>query len=219
MNGILPAWLEQWLGVSPASPGEGTVWSLENTWNWAPWATLLFLLFVIGWVVFFYSRETTTAGRLVKTLLITMRLALIGVVLLMIAEITLSLRRTGLPTVAVVLDDSGSMGITDRYDDEKLQKLVEKRLRAAEFEEPNRLNVAKTVLVDKGTNLLSSIARNYRLKLYFVSSAARPQSGSPNELRDAVRALSRAARAVGWAADCAACSATCAEHRRLPSSI
>jgi uncharacterized membrane protein len=189
MSGILPAWLEQWLGVAPASPGEGTVWSLENTWNWAPWATLLFLLFVIGWVVFFYSRETTTAGRLVKSLLITMRLALIGVVLLMIAEITLSMRRTGLPTVAVVVDDSGSMGIADRYDDEKLQELVEKRLRAAEFAEPNRLNVAKTVLVDKGTNLLSSVARNYRLKLYFVSSAARPQSGSLGELREAVRAL------------------------------
>ncbi len=177
------------MGVSPASPGEGTVWSLENTWNWAPWVTLLFLLFVVGWVVFFYSRESTTAGRVVRSLLVTMRLGLIGIVLLMIAEITLSLRRTGLPTVAVVVDDSASMGITDRYDDEKLQSLVEKRLRAAQLEEPHRLNLAKTVLLDKGTNLLASVARNYRLKLYFVSSAARPQSGSLDELRDSVRAL------------------------------
>ncbi|MEX2112711.1 MAG: VWA domain-containing protein [Pirellulales bacterium] len=189
MSGILPNWLEQWMGVSPASPGEGTVWSLENTWSWAPWVTLLFLLFVVGWVVFFYSRESTTAGRLLRSLLVTMRLALIGIVLLMIAEITLSLRRTGLPTVAVVVDDSASMGITDRYDDEKLQSLVDKRLRAAQLEEPHRLNLAKTILVDKGTNLLASVARNYQLKLYFVSSAARPQSGSLDELRDSVRAL------------------------------
>ncbi len=177
------------MGLSPASPGEGTVWNLDSSWSWAPWVTLLFVLFVIGWVVFFYARESTTAGRVLRALLVTLRLGLIAIVLLMIAEITLSLKRTGLPTVAVVVDDSASMGITDRYDDEKLQELVEKRLRAAELETPNRLNVAKTVLLDKGTNLLASVARNYRLKVYFVSSAARPQEGSVTKLRDAVRAL------------------------------
>ena len=36
MNGTLPNWLERWLGVEPAASGEGTVWSLENTWTWAP---------------------------------------------------------------------------------------------------------------------------------------------------------------------------------------
>ncbi len=114
MSGILPNWLEEWLGVTPASPGEGTLWSLENTWSWAPWATLLLVLFTVGWVVFFYARESTTAGRAVKALLVVLRLALIGIVLLMIAELTLSLRRTGLPTVAVMVDDSASMGIVDQ---------------------------------------------------------------------------------------------------------
>ena len=41
MNGIVPNWLEKWLGVEAVSPGEGTTWSLENSWSWAPWATLL----------------------------------------------------------------------------------------------------------------------------------------------------------------------------------
>ena len=53
MNGILPNWLEQWLGVEAASPGEGTVWSLENTWGWAPWVTLLLAMFAVAWVVVF----------------------------------------------------------------------------------------------------------------------------------------------------------------------
>ena len=30
MNGILPNWLEKWLGVEAASSGEGTTWALEN---------------------------------------------------------------------------------------------------------------------------------------------------------------------------------------------
>ncbi|MGD9723694.1 MAG: VWA domain-containing protein [Pirellulales bacterium] len=187
MSGVLPHWLEQWLGVEPGSPGEGTVWSLDTNWSWAPWATVLLLLFIVGWVVFFYARESTTAGRLIKALLVTMRLALIAIVLLMIAEITLSLKRTGLPTVAVVVDDSASMGIVDRYQDEKLQAIVARRLQAAALDEANRLNLAKTVLVDKGTDLLSKIESDYQLKLYFVSSAARAQSGSLAELRQAVR--------------------------------
>ncbi len=44
----------------------------------------------------------------------------IALVVAMIAEVTLSLRRTGLPTVVVLVDDSASMGIADRYDNAKL---------------------------------------------------------------------------------------------------
>ncbi len=189
MSGILPTWLEQWLGVEPVSPGEGTVWSLETTWSWAPWATLLLVLAAVAWFTFLYARESTTAGRALKALLITLRLALVGIILLMIAEITLSLRRTGLPTVAVLVDDSASMGIEDRYDEDRLQEVVARRLQAAELEAPHRLNLAKTVLIEKGTNLLSSVGRRYRLKLYFVSSAAQAQTGALDELRNRVRDL------------------------------
>lgn len=189
MNGILPDWLEQWLGVEAASPGEGTVWSLENTWSWAPWATLLLAMFAVGWVVYFYAREGTTAGRVAKALLVTMRLALIAIVVFMIAEFRLSLRRTGLPTVAIVVDDSASMGISDQYDDKKLKALVSSRIQTAGLELSSRLNLAKTVLLDKGTDVLAAIERHYRLKLYFVSSAARAQSGTLAELQDAVRQL------------------------------
>src|SRR5262245_61579677 len=115
MHGTLPDWLEAWLGVEAAGPGQGTVWSLENTWSWAPWVTLLACRIVVGWVAYFYSRESTTAGRATRATLAALRLAVIGIVVLMIAEFTLTLRRTGLPSVAVLVDDSASMGIEDRY--------------------------------------------------------------------------------------------------------
>ena len=54
----------------------------------------------------------------------------------------------------------------------QIQSLVARRIEAAGFERPDRLNLAKTVLSKKGTNLLESVERDYRLKLYFVSSAA-----------------------------------------------
>jgi hypothetical protein len=189
MSGILPNWLEKWLGVEAASPGEGTLWTLENTWSWAPWVTLLSLIFLVAWVVYFYARESTTAGRLTKAVLVAFRLAVIAIVLVMIAEFTLSLRRTGLPTVAIVVDDSASMGIDDRYDDKKLHALVSSRIEAAGLDRVNRLNLAKAVLLNKKAEMLSAIARRYRLKLYFVSSAARAQAGSLAEMRDAVSQL------------------------------
>ena len=189
MNGILPNWLERWLGVEAASPGEGTVWSLDNTWAWAPWITLLLAMFAVAWVVYFYAREGPAAGRWMKAALISMRLALIALVVFMIAEFTLSLRRTGLPTVAIIVDDSASMGLDERYDDKKLHALVTRRIQSAGLEQVNRLNLAKTVLLEKGTNLLAAIERHYRLKLYLASSAARPQTGDLAAMRSAIREL------------------------------
>ena len=48
---------------------------------------------------------------------------------------------------------------------------------------------SKTVLLAKGTNLLGAIEKQYRLKLYFVSSAARAQTGTLEEVRQAVAQL------------------------------
>jgi len=186
MNGTLPQWMEEWLGIDAAGPGQGTIWSLENSWSWAPWVTLLLVLFAFAWVTFFYARESTALGRFTRGLLVAMRLALIAIVVFMLAEFTLSLRRTGLPTIAVVVDDSASMGIVDRYDQKQLESIVKQRIASAGLDSGDRFNLAKTVLLDKGTNLLDRVQRNYRLKLYFVSSAARAEDGNLAELRSAV---------------------------------
>lgn len=189
MSGILPESIARWLGVAAAGPGEGTIWSLDNTWSWAPWATLCFALAAVAWFVFFYAREGTAASRAMRGLLVAIRLALVAIVVFMIAEFTLSLRRTGLPTVAVLVDDSASMGTLDRYDQGQLETLVRRRLDSAGFESADRLNLAKTVLLDKGTDLLARVERGYRLKLYFVSATARAQQGSLAEMSQAVRDL------------------------------
>src|SRR4051794_13165608 len=120
MNRYLPPWFERWLGLAPAGAGEGTTWSLESAWPWAPWMTLLFVVLAVTLVVSVYLRETASRRLWLKGFLIGTRLGLIALVLVMIAQLVLSLKRTGLPYVAVVIDESGSMGIDDRYADPKL---------------------------------------------------------------------------------------------------
>ena len=56
-----------------------------------------------------------------------MGLAIIALVLAMIAQFAFLLQRTGLPYVAVLVDDSLSMTIVDRYE-EPLRKLMKERV-------------------------------------------------------------------------------------------
>ena len=149
MSGTLPSWTERMLGIDAATSGEGTAWSLESSWSWAPWMTLLFVIFAVAFVMYVYHREGGEAGRLMKIVMATTRLALIAIVAFMIAEVMLSLERTGLPHVAVLIDESASMQIEDRYDEEALRERLADRIRRAGLDEsPTRMNLAKSLLLE-----------------------------------------------------------------------
>lgn len=188
MSGNLPSWLAARWGVSPTSAGEGATWTLTLRWPFSAWLTLLLVGAAVAWIVLLYRRETS-AVRPFRRLLTALRLAALALVLLMISQVTLALSRTGLPHVAVLIDDSASMEIADRGAEAPDRDAVASRLAAAGFPEPTRLNQAKTLLLENEAKLLDSVAGRYRLKLYYVSSAARAQSGSPDELKQSVRDL------------------------------
>ncbi|HVX11432.1 MAG TPA: VWA domain-containing protein [Pirellulales bacterium] len=189
MSGTLPTWLEQWLGVPAAGSGEGTAWSLDSTWPWPAWGTLLFLSAAAVWIFFWYHREVNSTGRVYRWVLASLRLALVGLLLLMLAGYVLSLSRTGLAYVVVVVDDSASMGTVDRYEDDKAGKAVAAHLKQAGLTDATRLNVGKSLLLENDAALLKELVRRYKVKLYFVSNSARLQTGDVDELAGAVRQL------------------------------
>jgi len=106
MSRRIPDWLAKWLGVAPDTAGEGTTWQLETQWGWAPWVTLLAALAIVGWVVLWYSRESANVSRRYKTMLVTLRLLAIAVLAVMLTELLISLKRTGLPAVVLLVDRS-----------------------------------------------------------------------------------------------------------------
>ncbi|HVC93825.1 MAG TPA: hypothetical protein VND64_09045, partial [Pirellulales bacterium] len=138
MSGPLPHWLQRWLGGSEAPAGEGTAWSLDHSWPWPSWLTLLFVVGAAVWIFVWYAREAGETGRLRRAGLALVRLALVGLVSFMIAEYVLSRHRTGLPYVVVIVDNSASMGNVDRYDDEALRAAVAKRIETR-GDQPTRL--------------------------------------------------------------------------------
>ena len=94
------------------------------------WVTLLFVVFAVIFVVAIYLREGRRGSRPYRMMLAAMRLGLVAIVLLMIAQVTLSLKRTGLPYAAVLVDDSLSMTTVDHYAEKPRAAMIERLRRA-----------------------------------------------------------------------------------------
>ncbi|HVT29595.1 MAG TPA: hypothetical protein VHE81_16380 [Lacipirellulaceae bacterium] len=192
MSGTLPAWLAEWLGVSAASYGDAAKWQLDSRWSWPPWATLLLVLVAILWTVAVYSREAGSAGRIYRASLVTLRLAAVGILLVMIAQWAVALWLTGPPVVALVIDRSASMSIADHYDDQPLSSHLSERFIADGLKEPTRLNIAKMLLKQQDARLLDELDHRYRVAAYAVDGDVErlSEGGTSAELARTIQGLS-----------------------------
>ena len=174
MNSPLPSWIERIFRIETA-PGEGTAWSLQESWGWPPWVTLLVVLFSVVFVVFNYLKDGPQSSKVFRMLLAAIRLLLVAIVLFMLGQFTLSLHRTGLPYVAVIFDDSLSMNIVDKYDERTREKLSRRVAKAGiADDELSRWNLARMLLTENNGKLLSGIQQDYRLRIY-STSGVRPE--------------------------------------------
>ena len=161
------------LGIEPAGPGEGIQWGLRTAFPWPAWVLLLFVIAAVAAVVWIYLREGTTASRGFKLFLAGLRLALLALALFMLSDAVLSVERMGLPYLVVLLDDSGSMAIADRYNDVEQRKAAEALASEAGLTEATRMNVAKAVLLRNDAAFLKRLVKDHKLRFYHVSGAAR----------------------------------------------
>ncbi len=181
MNGILPTWMERWFGLSNG-PGMGIAWRLDHHWLWPPWATLLGVAALIVTITSIYLRESRQASRRYRLALAALRLSVVGLVLLMTAQIELFLQRTGLPFVVVIIDDTRSMCTVDRYD-EDVRKALEDRVSRAliakqspedreqtlKARQLSRWNLARMFFAENEGTLLAALADSHKLRFYYLS--------------------------------------------------
>jgi hypothetical protein len=169
-----------------ADPG-GLETSIQASSPQPAWMVLLFLLMAAAVLLVVYWNESRTAGRLWKLLLAGIRLALVGVVVLMLYGWTVQRHRTDLPDVVVVLDDSASMDLVDQYDDASLAGEMKRRLEKLKLPEATRLNLAKTLLLENDASLLKQLSERYNLRIYFAGSSARAVGGERSETLAAIQ--------------------------------
>jgi hypothetical protein len=180
MSGSLPNWFERWLGI-PSGPGEGIVWNLEYAWPLPPWLSLLAAAAIVALVVYVYLRESRQAGRVYRLMLAGVRLVVLAIVVFMIAQVSIALRRTGLPYIAVLVDDSLSMTTADRYDEKVHAQLLERMKRAGLTGEPTRWQLARTIVSQRDGALLERLATDYKLRFYYLSGQ-QTTAESPKEI-------------------------------------
>ena len=178
-----------WLfGGGHPDAGEGFELSVGSQAPWAPWITLLVVILAVTLVTIFYLRERS-GNAAAKSVLIALRLAVIGLVVFMLYEFVLLPFRTDLPDIVVMLDVSDSMHHVDQYLDEKLQQDLHDLTAAEGWDEPSRLNIARTWLMQDDGETLRKLASKYHLKIFTAGEASRGLSGDGENLADAIRAL------------------------------
>ncbi len=171
--------LSEWyLGVPPADPGQGTAWTYSYRTPWAgwlpPWAVLLLALLAIGFVVRIYQRDARTTTRGARITLIGLRLGVLAMVLVMLTELTLQIDRTGLPTVVVLVDDSGSMSLEDQYSGQSLEAAARELLQQGNFNRATRINLARSILLRDDARFLRTLLDEHKLRVYRFSESAAP---------------------------------------------
>jgi hypothetical protein len=183
------SWLERIFATAAPSQGEGIETSIVHTWPWPFWVTLLALMAMFALVVAIYLRERIAAATRWRIVLIGLRLAVLGLVVFMMYGWMRHRHRTDLPDAVIVIDDSASMAVIDHYDKAEDRAAVEKRVRAARFEEPTRINLAKTLLLERDARLWNELSTRYNLKVYRIGESTRVETAQGDERLTAVREL------------------------------
>jgi hypothetical protein len=194
--------IEARLGIPPPAAGEGTRWQLEfmsYLWSAAadPWLAGALALALAALIVAIYLREGRTADNGYKSLLAGLRLFLVLLMLtVLLPQLRLSIRREGWPDVAILIDDSRSMSVTDHYQDPAVAQVAERLGQECGLSNPERLQIAQALLAQKKGEWLEDLLtkRRVKLHLYHCSSqaAAIADFTETQELKsalDAVQAL------------------------------
>lgn len=167
----LHRFVEKCLGITPAGPGQGTQWRYGQNFPWPTWALLLFCVGAAAYVMWVYRQDAGHVARRWRVLLAGLRMAAIAVLLFMLSEAMLTVERTGLPFVVVLLDISGSMGREDQYSNADQQTTVRELLAANSLKDATRFNLGKGILLRKDGAFLKQLLDNHKLRVYTVAES------------------------------------------------
>ncbi len=173
--------LESYFDIPPAGPGQGSAWDFH--WNppwpaWLPdWVVLLLAAGTIFLLIYAYLKDTAHLNLKQKSLLLGIRLTLFLIVVLFLTKFTLTIHRTGLPFIALLIDDSASMSLEDNYSGTTERSPAELK----QFAGKPRLALAKTLLLNNDARFLGDLQRKHKLRLYHFSEDCLPL-GEPDLL-------------------------------------
>jgi hypothetical protein len=197
--------VERQLGIPPPTAGEATRWHLQFNalvaTEWHPWWAMglaLGLGILIAWV---YFHEGSVAGNWYKLVLIGLRcfLVLLAIVVLL-PQVQICFEREAGSDVAILIDDSQSMGATDRYRDDNSRAKIGELDQEAPYADPQRLYLVQRLLTEQNGVWLRNLITSHRVRVRIYrcsTNAARvAELNDPQNVKEAVEAI-RTLRPVG----------------------
>src|SRR5262245_10507686 len=167
----LTRFAEWLLGIPEADPGQGNAWRYVQNFPWPSWVLLVFSAGAAAYVFAVYRRDAEHLSRRARVFLAALRLASLAMVLFMLSEAMLSIERTGLPYVVVMLDNSASMATEDLPAKSEAREYATGLLTETKLEKPSRLNLGKGLLLRDNGKLLRRLVENHKLRVYTVAEA------------------------------------------------
>lgn len=196
----MKSFLEWYLGIPPAQPGQGTQWTWLHQTPWPAWMPQWFVLVVaiasVVYVAFVYQRDASSASVPSRILLTVLRLGVIVTLLLILTELTLVVDRTGLPFIAVLVDDSASMSHDDQYSDATDGAAAKQYQQSSGSGKNSRLSIAQGILTRNSGEFLKQLQQRHQLRVYRFSDSAAPLGGLETESGGAIDPLMKAIRAL-----------------------
>ena len=191
MDSILRSLADR-MGVAPAGVGESFNVRIRPEQPMSQGLLLLILVPSIALIIWLYRREGS-ASQPYKMFLAAIRIGLVILALFMLSESVLSVDRTGLPYFVVMVDDSASQQVVDQYADASAKATAADLAKIAGHPEADRLALAQGLLEKDDGAFLRELQKKHRVRLYLVSTAARPFASidKPDDVAPALARLKK----------------------------
>ena len=173
----------------PLAAGEGMEPSYQHSWFLPPSLTVLFLVVSLIVIVFLYWRERGGSGTAYRSLLIGLRMSLIGLVVLMLYGWMQQRHVTDLADMIILIDDSDSMALKDQADGIGTNPQLADSLQQLDLNDADRLSVAKGILLRNNAQLLNDLEQRYHVKIFRMGGSLRSTDGLGDTLAKQVREI------------------------------
>ena len=175
----LLAW---YLGLKAPAPGEGTQWRMDWRMPAPSWVIAIVTVAAVVYVISIYRRDGQSLNVRQRLTLSALRVLVLAVILAMLTELSLTVERTGLPSIAVMIDTSASMSLQDQYPAGTMAAKQAKAISQLPGRDSHRLALTQDVLTRNDGQFLRELQKRHQVHLYrFSETAAQLTAGNLDE--------------------------------------